>query len=76
MKSCSITKLRDNVYVIVSDVELSGEELLLTSKGRAVAKVVPLEESGPLKSSFVAEVQRRMKEDASLPAEEAFKKLW
>ncbi|MEK7218519.1 MAG: type II toxin-antitoxin system Phd/YefM family antitoxin [Patescibacteria group bacterium] len=76
MKSCSITALRSNAYVIVGEVELSGEEVLLTSKGRAIAKVVPLEDEGTLKPAFVKEVQRRLKKDRSLPAEDILKRLW
>lgn len=76
MKSCSITALRSNAYIIVGEVGLSGEELLLTSKGRAIAKVVPLEEEGRLKPSFVTEVKRRLKEEASVPAEDVLQKLW
>ena len=76
MKSCSITALRSNAYIIVGEVEQSGEEMLLTSKGRAIAKVVPLEDEGTLKPSFVTEVKRRLKKEKSLPAEDILQKLW
>lgn len=76
MKSCSITALRSNAYVIVGEVGLSGEEVLLTSKGRAIAKVVPLEDEGTMRPSFVTEVKRRLKEEKSVPAEDVLKKLW
>ncbi len=76
MKSCSITALRSNAYVIVGEVGMSGEEVLITSKGRAIAKVVPLEDEGTLKSAFVAEVKRRLKKEKSVPAEEVLRRLW
>ncbi len=55
---------------------MSGEEVLITSKGRAIAKVVPLEDEGTLKSAFVAEVKRRLKKEKSVPAEEVLRRLW
>lgn len=76
MKSCSITALRSNAYIIVGEVGQSGEEVLLTSKGRAIAKVVPLEDEGTLRPSFVTEVKRRLKEEKSLSAEKILRKLW
>ncbi|MDD5054663.1 MAG: type II toxin-antitoxin system Phd/YefM family antitoxin [Candidatus Peribacteraceae bacterium] len=76
MKSCSITALRSNAYVIVGEVGKSGEEMLVTSKGKAIAKVVPLDDEGTLRPSFVTEVKRRLKEEKSLPAEEILQKLW
>lgn len=76
MKSCSITALRSNAYAIIGAVEISGEEVLLTSKGKAIAKVVPLDDEGTLKPAFVREIKRRMKEEKSVPAEDVFKRLW
>ncbi|MBI1812271.1 type II toxin-antitoxin system Phd/YefM family antitoxin [Candidatus Peregrinibacteria bacterium] len=76
MKSCSITALRSNPYGIIGDVKILGEEILLTSKGEAIAKVVPLEDEGTVKPSFVTEVKRRLKEENTLPAEDVFERLW
>lgn len=76
MKSCSITALRSNAYVIVGEVGLSGEEVLLTSKGRVIAKVVPLDDEGTIRPSFVQEVKRRIQKDKQIPFEEVLKELW
>ena len=76
MKSCSITSLRSNAYVIVGDVEKFGEPVLLTSKGRAIARLVPLEDEGTLRPSFVTEIKRRIKREKSMPAEKVLERLW
>lgn len=76
MKSFSITAFRADPYNIVEDIAASGEEVLLTSKGKVVAKVVPLDDEGPFKPAFVKEVKRRLKHEKSIPAEQVFKELW
>ena len=76
MKSCSITALRADAYSIVGEVTSSDEEVLLTLKGKVVAKVVPMDDVGTVKPAFAAEVKRRMKEDTLIPASRVLKKKW
>ena len=76
MKSCSITALRSNAYGIIGEVQMSGEEILLTSKGKAIAKVVPPEGEGTLRASLVAEMKRDLNKEDSLPAQDVFERLW
>ena len=76
MKSFSITALRADAYGIVGEVAQSGEEVLLTSKGKVIAKVVPLDDEGIMRPSFVKELERRLREDKNVSFEEVLKELW
>lgn len=76
MKSCSITALRSDAYAIVGEVERSGEEVLVTSRGKVIAKVVPIDDEGSVRPAFVAEVKRRLKDDKLIPASRVLKRKW
>ncbi len=50
------SKLKAELLGVLDEVEASGETVLVTKYGRAVARIVPVEDSAPLAGSVTFEV--------------------
>jgi prevent-host-death family protein len=51
MKEISASRFKAECLALLDRVAVSGEELVVTKRGRAVARVVPVEPPAPLRGS-------------------------
>ena len=52
MDTISESKLKANMLRIFREIEASGEELIVTDRGRAVLRIQPIVEKGPIEEVF------------------------
>lgn len=52
MDTISESKLKANMHRNLLEIEASGEELIVTDRGRAVLRIQPIVEKGPIEEVF------------------------